>query len=129
VEEADRYETIQYPKAKFACSNLWNEFKREHMGNLGNGSKTGSPFFAYFPAVDNAFWIMLTYLMCESRYDFQLQANINCSSINSKKSNSKYRYEQLLAKACQRASIDNAVLSAVLKILHDEEWREMYHGK
>ncbi|KAG7570997.1 hypothetical protein FFLO_01091 [Filobasidium floriforme] len=128
VEQADRYDAIPYPKAKFACSNLWNEFKREHIENLGNGSGTGSPF-TYFPAVDNAFWIMLTYLMCESRYDFQLEANIYCSEINSQKTNSKDRYAHLLDKARKRAPIDNAVLSAVLKILHDEEWREMYHGK
>lgn len=119
VGKANAFETIQYPKAKLACSNLWKEFKREHMENLGKGPKTGLPFECY-PAAENEFWTMLTYLVCKSGADFKQQVRINCSSTNLQESESRKRYSNLLRRF-RGVPTEDATLSAVLKRLYDEE--------
>jgi hypothetical protein len=121
VERANRYETIQYPKAKLACSELWKEFKREHMGNLGKGPKTGLPF-EFYPTAENEFWTMLTYLVCKSGADFKQQVRINCSPINLQESESRKRYSVLLGRF-SGVPTDDATLATVLKRLHEEKKR------
>jgi hypothetical protein len=100
--------------------NLFGEFHREHRESAAKEDKPSS-FFTVLPKVEGQVWVLVTYLVCDTFDEYQEQARTSLGGRSKDRSDPRHRYRSLLRRARNDERFEDAVLSAVLKIIFEEE--------
>lgn len=110
----------EYLDARRSCLDLFGEFHQEYRERTAKEDKPSS-LFTVLPKVEGPVWVLVTYLVCSTFDAFQAQASTSLGGRSKHRSDPRHRYRFLLRRARNDKSIDDSVLSAVLKIVFEEE--------
>jgi hypothetical protein len=110
----------EYRDARRSCLGLFDEFHQEYRERTAKEDEPSS-LFTVLPKVEGQVWVLVHYLVCNTFDEFQEQARTSLGGRSKDRSDPRHRYRFLLSRARNDESIDDAVLSAVLKIVFEEE--------
>jgi hypothetical protein len=110
----------EYRDARRSCLDLFGEFHQEYRERTAK-EDTPSSLFTVLPKVEGQVWVLVHYLVCNTFDEFQEQARTSLGGRSQDRSDPRHRYRSLLGRARNDERFENAVLSAVLKIIFEEE--------
>jgi hypothetical protein len=109
-----------YRDARRSCLDLFDEFQQEYRERTAKEDRPRS-LFTVLPKVEGQVWVLVTYLVCDTFDAFQEQARTSLGGRSKDRSDPRHRYRSLLGRARNDERFEDAVLSAVLKIVFEEE--------
>jgi len=120
MERAFACSPYEYFDARRSCLDLFDEFHQEYRERTAKEDKPSS-LFTVLPKVEGQVWVLVTYLVCDTFDAFQEQARTSLGGRSKDRSDPRHRYRSLLGRARNDERFEDAVLSAVLKIVFEEE--------
>lgn len=132
VKKAEAFKPNEFGKAQRQCFDMWKTLESEYpcRSNLSMRGSKGL-LFGDVPKIGSPFWSMLAYLVHEDGNSFRKQLRANDSAMKLYGNQPRKCYSSLVNEAQKHRAINNATLSAVLKVctMRNEEIEIFQGGK
>jgi hypothetical protein len=132
VKKAEAFKPNEFGKARRQCFDMWKTLESEYpcRSNLSMRGSKGL-LFGDVPKIGSPFWSMLAYLVHEDGNSFRKQLRANDSAMKLYGNQPRKCYSSLVNEAQKHRAINNATLSAVLKVctMRNEEIEIFQGGK